>query len=352
MREVTGDLYHQWQQLLVRSGASCTPFLHPEFASLAATVGRPVNVAVAEQGGELVSLFPFEQVRSGVASPIGARVNDFQGVLTEQRRHWSAAEFFRQSKINRVQFDHLLEVDHAFPVVQGTTHRSPYIDLSAGFEAYRSQLKFSGNKHLEQIYQKQKKGEKQGFPIRFTYHNPSSEVLEQLFRWKQSQYERTQALDVFRFEWVRKMMQRVAKMQQPDFGGVVSTLHSGGDLVAIHLGMYAGKTLHYWFPAYDAEHPAAKYAPGLQLLAHMLQNMSGHGLTRLDFGRGEERYKQELATGDMAVSEGIYGQPSWERRWQSIWSECRQGVKNLVNYCGLESAWRGLRQYHWQSQMR
>jgi CelD/BcsL family acetyltransferase involved in cellulose biosynthesis len=352
MRQVTGELYDQWQNLLQRSQSHRTPFLHPEFALLAAEVGRPVNVAVVERGEQLVAVHPFEQPRRGVASPVAARLNDFQGVLVEQRHDWSSTEFMRQSRVSRIHFDHLLNVDHTFPSSERTLHRSPYVELNQGFSAYREQLKATGNKHLEDIFQKDRKAQRAGHELRFTFHDPQPEVVEQLVAWKQAQYARTEALDVFQQAWVRKIIHRVAKMQQPNFGGVVSTLHAGNDLVAIHLGMYACGTLHYWFPAYDSAHAVAKYAPGLQLVAHLLQEMPEHGLTRLDFGRGNERYKQELATGEVAVAEGTLGRSSSERIVQESWLKCRRLLKEAALLFGWESSVRWLRQQSWQRAMR
>jgi CelD/BcsL family acetyltransferase involved in cellulose biosynthesis len=293
MTALTTDLRLRWLALLNRVESCQTPFLHPTFASFAAEAGRPVQVVVAERDGRAVAFFPCE--RSGrLATPVAARLSDYQGVVQATPGDWSPREFARQTGIRQFRFDHLLSAEGTFPGRGYSAHRSPVVDLPDGFAAYREGLKQEGNKHLEQILQKYRKAERECGPLRFTLHDPRPEVLEQLVAWKQSQYARTGVLDVFRHAWAKSLVCRLAQHREEGFGGLVSTLHAGEELVAVHLGLFAGSTLHYWFPAYHGEHACSRHSPGLLLVALLLQHLAEQGLTRLDFGRGEERYKREL----------------------------------------------------------
>jgi CelD/BcsL family acetyltransferase involved in cellulose biosynthesis len=87
-----------------------------------------------------------------------------------------------------------------------------------------------------------------------------------------------------------------------------STLHAGDRLVAAHMGMRSGNTLHYWFPAYDPEF--AKYSPGIILLLRLARSVEGSGVRKIDLGKGEAHYKQRLMNGAVQLREGHVEVPS------------------------------------------
>jgi CelD/BcsL family acetyltransferase involved in cellulose biosynthesis len=84
----------------------------------------------------------------------------------------------------------------------------------------------------------------------------------------------------------------------------------------------------------------------------LLQHLAEQGLTRLDFGRGEERYKRELATGYQSVAEGTFGTSAAEHWAAAVWQRCRQLARGTAERCGLQEPVRWWRSWRMQQQMR
>ena len=57
--------------------------------------------------------------------------------------------------------------------------------------------------------------------------------------------------------------------------------------------MRTATTWHWWFPTYDVA--VDKYSPGLLLLLEMARRASMKGVTRIDLGFGDARYKRAFA---------------------------------------------------------
>ena len=55
---------------------------------------------------------------------------------------------------------------------------------------------------------------------------------------------RTGALDIFTREWVLETVRRVHQASGECFGGVLSALYAGDDLVAAHLGLRSATVWH------------------------------------------------------------------------------------------------------------
>jgi len=84
---------------------------------------------------------------------------------------------------------------------------------------------------------------------------------------------------------------------------VMSTLHIGDILVAVHMGMRSEKVLHWWFPAYD---PAfRKLSPGLMLLTLLSKAAAERDIRQIDLGPGPEPYKKLVANSEQALARGF-----------------------------------------------
>jgi CelD/BcsL family acetyltransferase involved in cellulose biosynthesis len=84
--------------------------------------------------------------------------------------------------------------------------------------------------------------------------------------------------------------------------GCLATLRFGGRLVAAHLGLRSGSTLHYWLPAYDPEF--ATFSPGTLLLAAMIREAEAQHVERIDLGKGEHDYKLRFANTSVRLGAG------------------------------------------------
>jgi CelD/BcsL family acetyltransferase involved in cellulose biosynthesis len=114
--------------------------------------------------------------------------------------------------------------------------------------------------------------------------------------------------DIFGVNWTGALLHRILAAKQPGFAGILSTLHAGDRLIAVHMGMRSHSVWHYWFPTYDRE--ASKFSPGIILLLRMAEAAQGLGVRSIDLGKGETLYKDRLASDAVALIEGRISLPS------------------------------------------
>jgi CelD/BcsL family acetyltransferase involved in cellulose biosynthesis len=131
---------------------------------------------------------------------------------------------------------------------------------------------------------------------------------------------------------------------------VLSALYAGRQLAAVHLGIRNRHALHIWFPTYNRA--LEQYSPGLILLLHLLAGAAGAGVRRVDFGPGEERYKQEFKSGDTRLLIGGVdlnpGRTALRRGWYSI----KQWVDRSRYREYLEAPFKVARRYRQQLAFR
>jgi CelD/BcsL family acetyltransferase involved in cellulose biosynthesis len=126
-----------------------------------------------------------------------------------------------------------------------------------------------------------------------------------------------------------------------EFGGILSTLYAGPNLVAAHFGLRSGSVLHWWFPVYDPEFSAL--APGWMLLRELMMAAPSLGISRIDLGRGEDEYKRRAKTGDVFVSQGLVTRSSARRALRRVHGSIVSAAKASPFGPGLRSAVRKLR---------
>ena len=141
--------------------------------------------------------------------------------------------------------------------------------------------------------------------MRFVADSDDPDLLAQTIAWKRQQYAATGVTDVLADAGGRGLLGHVHAAREAGFAGVLSVLHAGDQVAALHLGLRSGGVLHSWFPAYNPE--LHRYSPGLVLLLELTGAAPALGIRELDFGKGEARYKLALATGTVALHEGCVG---------------------------------------------
>ena len=112
------------------------PFLCPEFTVAVDSFRPDARVAVLADGREIIGFFPFQRRRFGVGLPIGAGLNDCQGLIHAPEVDWDPRELLRACKVSVWQFDHLVNGQLPFERYAVTVASSPVIDLTKGFTAY------------------------------------------------------------------------------------------------------------------------------------------------------------------------------------------------------------------------
>lgn len=295
-----------------------SPYFCLQWCDALAAVGRPVEVGVAATSDGLLFL-PYE--RDGRrAHPTGRMINDYQGLIGTQAalRHCdahTASKLCDAADLSSIAFDHALGSQAAFAPFAEVASSSPYIDLSAGLEAYADGLSSSGKRDASTTRRKQRKMEREVGPLQMTYRSTDRAALQKLIEWKSAQYEETNVANVFSHEWTRSLLENLIDIAEQDFQAVMTTLHAGDELVSVHFGMQSRGVLHWWFPTYNAEW--SQYSPGRVLLQMLIDQGPDLGVSKIDLGKGMSSYKERTMSAETPLVEGVVEQPSlsrWVRR--------------------------------------
>lgn len=300
----------RWRALQAGDPALASPYFCPEFTQAVAAVRDDVYVSVIADAGQVVGFFPHQRGRFGAGTPAGGRLSDFHGLIGPADLPLDAEALLRGCGLTTYDFHYLVATQRVFSAGQALVGDSHYIDLSAGFPAYLDQLRAGGSGLPKDFGYKQRKLGREVGPLRFTPHEPDPAPLRQLIAWKRAQYQRAGLVDVFAFDWTRALLERLHAMQTAEFGGMLSTLHAGDALVAVHFGMRSQSVWNWWFPRHDERF--ARYSPGILLRLLAAERAAAFGVTRIDLGQGDDdTYKPRLRSGGIAVAAGTVERASW-----------------------------------------
>lgn len=299
--ELRDDHWIAWAAVQASNSHFDSAFFAPDLAWLVSTVRDDVEVALMEDGGELVGFFPFLRSPSGMALPVAGRLSEFQGPITGRGLEWDLVDLIQKARLQAWYFDHLPPAQLGYVAHGWSTIDSPFADLSRGFEAYDAELRQRGQT-VAQVRRKERKLAREVGPLRFEMHTTDKQAFDFLLAWKSDQYERTRRLQIFNYPWTGRLLDAVRRHQSDRFAGVMSALYAGDQLAAVHLGIRTRQVLHIWFPTYTRA--LEQYSPGLILLLHLAEQAVVDGIRRIDFGTGDERYKQQFKSGDIQLLVG------------------------------------------------
>ncbi|MFJ9723873.1 GNAT family N-acetyltransferase [Streptomyces sp. NPDC101209] len=291
-----------WKALQQATPALASPFLSPQF-TLAVGRQRPTaRVAVLSEGSVPVGFFPYEHHRLGLGLPIGSGLCDVQGLVHVPGLEWDVRALLQGCGLRLWRYDHLVADQGPFDA--GVVHRSasPVIDLTSGYEAYARDLHGRSPARVRQLRAKERRLTRSLGETSLVFEEAAPERLDTLMRWKSAQYRAKGQVDLFAKPSVVALLHGLMRTRSAACTGTLSTLYAGDRPVAMHFGLRSGRVLQYWFPAYDPE--AARFSPGILLLLLMAEAAAARGIERVDLGKGDERYKQEMKTGTLPLGEG------------------------------------------------
>jgi len=300
-RELTTAHRLLWADFQKQNPSFDSAFYSPDFTSLVADVRDDVEIAVMRHGDEIAGFFPFLRARNNIARSVAGRLTEFQGPICRRGFAWDPGALIRSSRLRAWYFDHLPMCQASMETHAWGTVPSPYIDLEGGFRSYESGIHQRG-RTIEQIHRKARKLAREVGPLRFDLHTGDERVFTTLLQWKSEQHRQRGQVQIFSLPWVSALFERIRGHSSDGMKGVLSALWAGDRLAAAHLGLRSSRVLHLWFPTYNRalEH----YSPGLIMLLHLAEHAAADDVTRIDLGTGEERYKQQLKSGDTPLLVG------------------------------------------------
>ena len=292
-----------WHSMQRKTRSLASPFFCPEFAVAVDTFRHNARVAVLMDGSEIVGFFPFEKRRLGVGVPIGAGLNDLQGVIHAPAVEWDSRELLRACKLSVWQFDHLVEDQRPFEHSVDVLAPSPVIDLTEGFAAYQEKLWAKSSNFHKQLTRKMRKLEREAGKLRFELDSHDMAGLRTLMAWKSDQYRRAGWNDRFDRQWIVDFIDHLFSARNDWFGGLLSLMYAGETLVAATFELRSGHVLAHWFAAYNT--CFSGQSPGLIHLLRLAEAAPALGVHLIDLGKGTERYKHTTKSYDIFVGEGM-----------------------------------------------
>jgi CelD/BcsL family acetyltransferase involved in cellulose biosynthesis len=323
----------RWSELQRAKPLYRSPFFRPEFTLAVARV-RDVRVAILEDAGSVAGFLPFEAGRRGHGRPVGRPFSDYHGPVLDEAGAIDARELVRACGLATWSFDHLPAGIAAFAPHVWSHGSSPCLDLTDGFDP-------GASSDIRGAQRKARKLAREVGPLRFVPDSDDADLLAQTIAWKRQQYAATGVTDVLADAAGRELLGHVHAARATGFAGMLSVLHAGDRVAALHLGLRADGVLHSWFPVYNPE--LHRYSPGLVLLLELAEAAPALGIRELDFGKGEARYKLALATGTVPLLEGCVG----ARPLSALPVRLRTSARRAVRATGVH---RMLRRYYGQSQ--
>ena len=178
-----------------RDGLSGEPFLCPEFAVSRRylPLWRPRRRA-RRRAGTTIGFFPYERRKFGIGVPIGAGLNDCQGLIHATGAEWDSRELLRACKIAIWQFDNLVEGQLPFDRYKVAVAPSPVIDLTDGFAAYQEKLRVKSPQFSKDLARKARKLERETGELSFTVDSRDVAELRALMVWKSGNITGTDGL--------------------------------------------------------------------------------------------------------------------------------------------------------------
>ena len=250
---------------------------------------RPgVEVALMSQSGETVGFFPF--FRDGpVARPYAGQLTSLQGAIVRPGVEWDPRELLEGCGLSAWCFDNLLVSQAPLAPHHEVRGEAPFMDLSAGFEAYRRERRAAGSDELQNVLRKARKIRREVGEVRLVME-PDPRARDAAGLEGGPIWRRRRLPNALSASWVRPLLTGLIESPTPACAGVVAALYVDEELAAATVGVRSERVLHGWVTAYSRRF--AKYSPGLLLVVELARAVAAQGVQRIEMGRGPEPYKR------------------------------------------------------------
>lgn len=312
----------RWAEFQQSSPLASNPFYSLTYIQAVGRARVGARVAVAEEGGKIVAFIPYQLGEQKIAMPIDGLWTTIDGLISPNTP-LDVRSAVRQAGLRGWRFFHAPAEQEALAPhrYHGSYHNTtiPIIDLSAGYEAYLSGMNKSVKERISRTATYRRAlGRKVG-PVTLDWNSHDPESLDRLLRWKSGQHDnvRQWLADPVSLEFVRNL----GFAKSNDCSGILSVLSAGERPIAILLSLKRQQTLSIWFTGYDPDF--ARFSPGMIKFLAVAEEAAGHGVTRIDFGWGENSYKRRLGNASYAVSGGAVWASRVEATGRSIYRQLR-----------------------------
>lgn len=319
-----GELRAEWDPLVLAT-ARPTPFmLHGWLEPWCALYRpeRPIRVVTVRESGRLVGALPVAIKRRG---PI--RVGELAGGIAFGDALVAGAEpaevvpllaaGLRGAPIDAVDFDGLapqsLLVAHlarAGRVRAAEAIPAPSMAMPDGWDAKYREATSSKTRNTHRRRWKQMEQSGEVAVMRYTTEAEVMPALEDAFRLHALRWAGRRDVSPFRTPEGQAFNRRaLAALARDDHVRIIE-VRLGGVPISFHIYLLMGTVMFVYRLAFDPAY--AHFSPGLLTTLEAIRQASDEGATRVEFLRGDERYKLELAD-DAGSLTRLIGLPSGPR---------------------------------------
>ncbi|MCR9267898.1 MAG: GNAT family N-acetyltransferase [Alphaproteobacteria bacterium] len=297
-----------WRAFTDADPALGSPYFTYEFAECCEEARSDTRVLVMRDAGAIKAFLPIQTGHFGYARPLAGPLGDVQGVIAEPDWPVDLAAALKAAHIPVFDFHAALASQPAFREHTDSTEGSWMIDLSDGFDAWYENRKSVEAKAMRNVRTRYNRLEKISDDHAFVMADNRPEALEAMIAWKRAQYAETGVFDVFSVAWTRRLLQAVLKRESDHFSGMCSTLQIDGKIAAVHVGMSSHRQCQFWFPAFDRDYN--QVSPGLLMLVETARTCASLGLSAIELGPGDFRFKKDLSSYQIGIAAGHFSNPS------------------------------------------
>jgi len=251
-----------------------------------------LEVVRITRGEALVGFLPFHRGRFGALRPAAGPLSDVHGFIAEADAVIDAPGLVAALGASAFRFTAAPPDDPGLGPC-GRAGEGYGIGLDDGYDAYVLARSKARPKAFRNLRARLRKIEEAGLALEFRGDDRSADTLDAIIALKRLQYRRTRQIDVFGPPWTGRLLHNLVGLEGEGLRGRLTSLWLGGRLAAGHFGLQAEGVLHYWFTAYDEAFAA--FSPGVVLLHRLAAAAAAEGVTRIDLGGGDYRFKHEFA---------------------------------------------------------
>ncbi len=293
-----GDLSSEhraiWSGFLRLNAQWDVPQFQPEFVCGLAHCIPDCKIAILHRGSNIIGYLPFQQLRWGVARTIP--LCDYQAIIgtpdiVDMR------EVMRSAGLRSWIFQNLLQAQ----IPREATYLSKGLSLRAelhdGFEAYQAELAAAG-KSARHILNNIRRLQRSHGPISLHHGVADEAVLSRLLELKAERY-----ITNGRFpDSVTQTLLYFHRQTTGPLTGLLSVMKASDKDVAYLFSLKFNDLLYYWFPAFEPQY--GQYSPGMIMLWRLIRNLKELNCIKIDFGPGDQNYKEYFANCHIKVACG------------------------------------------------
>jgi CelD/BcsL family acetyltransferase involved in cellulose biosynthesis len=303
-----------WASLCASHAHLRNPFFAPAFAEAAGRAIPGARVCVIRRDGAPVAFFPFQLLGStgrllGAAERLGGEIADYFGLIAAPDFTIGESELLALAGLDYLIFSHLDDGQKGNGLAGEQPRKGVRINLAAGTAGYMAELRQTKKQMLRDTERRMRKVEQEHGPLKFEFNAADPDpVIERLIAAKLAQYARTgKSNPTLGNAWAQGLLRDLARSKDAGCHAIVSSLYAGEEWVAFHIGLRAGKVLHYWFPVYN--HALKAFSPGRLLLMKIIESADTLGLGEIDRGEGDSPAKLDFANDEHFFYRGCWYRP-------------------------------------------